>query len=330
VVRILGPAKTWFVDWPEGTKDANEFLVEYGAENLLGYLRSSAKAWPVEGIFRLSQIPEPAPLELWDMGFPEFEGKLKLAPTMLSVFTGYPGHGKSHLSQQIWFNVARRYGIKIAAFSAETRLKPFFRRNMRQFYWKGSERSLSEKQIKEADEWIEDHFVFLEHPSERPTVGWILDKAEVAVQRHGCRAIMLDPWNKMRADYDPRATTEHRWIGDSLDMFMDMSRGLNVHTQIIAHPSKPDWQVRKHAPDMYSVSGSALWNDRVDAGYCAFRPEIVKDGKRQTGAEFRCLKSRFEELGYPSLFGMNFNTERGIFECTDYDTHLEARMRETA
>jgi twinkle protein len=327
VVRILGPAKTWFVDWPEGTKDANEFLIEFGPEKLKGFVETTAKPWPVEGIYRLSEIPEPAPLELWDFGFPEFEGKLKLAPTMLSVFTGYPGHGKSQMSQQVWFNIARRYGIKIAAFSAETRLKPFFRRNMRQFYWSKREAVLTDAQIKTADDWIEDHFVFLEHPKERPSVSWIIDTAEVAVQRHGCRAVMLDPWNKLRLDYDPRITTEARWIGDALDLFIDMSRGLNIHTQIIAHPSKPDWQVRKHAPDLYSVSGSALWNDRVDAGYCVFRPEIVKDGKRQTKAEFRCLKTRFEELGYPSLFEMDFDTSRGGFICTEFETRMDERMR---
>jgi twinkle protein len=327
LVRILGPAKTWFVDWPEGTKDANEFLVEYGSEALRGYLNSAAKPWPVEGIYRLSEIPEPAPLELWDFGFSEFEGKLKIAPTMLSVFTGYPGHGKSQMSQQIWFNIARRYGIKVAAFSAETRLKPFFRRNMRQFFHGCREVTMTDRQIAEADAWIEDHFVFLEHPKERPSVSWIIDTAEVAAQRHGCRALLIDPWNKLPLDYDPRDTTEARYIGDALDLFIDMSRGLNIHTQIIAHPSKPDWQVRKHAPDLYSVSGSALWNDRVDAGYCMFRPEIVKDGQRQTKAEFRCLKTRFEELGYPSLFEMDFDVSRGGFVCTEFDTAHDERMR---
>ena len=79
---------------------------------------------PVDGIWTMSQIPEPAPLELWDC-FPEFESKIRIAPTTLSVVTGFPGHGKSHLFQQVWFNIARNYGIKVAIFSAETRLKPF-------------------------------------------------------------------------------------------------------------------------------------------------------------------------------------------------------------
>ncbi|MBX3504438.1 MAG: toprim domain-containing protein [Parvibaculum sp.] len=327
VVRILGPAKTWFVDWPEGTKDANEFLTQYGGEALRGYIGAAAKPWPVEGVYTLSQIPEPAPLELWDLGFPEFEGKLKIAPTMLSVFTGYPGHGKSHMAQQVWFNIARQYGIRIAVFSAETRVKPFFRRNIRQFYWRCRESDMGEKMIEEADAWMEAHFLIIEHPKERPTVSWILNTAEVAVQRHGCRALLLDPWNKLRLDYDPRTTTEARYIGDALDDFMDLSRGLNIHTQIIAHPAKPEWQARKMAPDLYAVSGSALWNDRVDAGYCMFRPEIVKDGRRQTKAEFRCLKARFEELGYPSLYEMNFEIGRGRFVCTEFETRQEDLMR---
>ena len=58
-----------------------------------------------------------------------------------------------------------------------------------------------------------------------------------------------------------------------------------------------------------------------------FRPEIVKDGERQTKAEFRCLKSRFEELGYPSLFEMDFDVSRGGFVCTEFETPHDERMR---
>jgi len=333
MVAILGPAKVAFLDWPDGIKDANEFLLKFGADELAAYLETSSQPWPVEGIFRLSEIPEPPALELWDIGFPELGGAIKMAPTMVSAVTGWPGHGKSHVFQQVWFSIARRYGIKVAVFSAETRTKPFLRRNMRQFYWGILERNMTEHHKREADDFIEAHFLFLDHPSERPTVGWIIDKAEVAVQRHGCRGVLIDPWNKLEEDYDPREMNETRWIGKMLDLFIDMSRGLNIHTQIIAHPAKPDATLKKFPPDLYSIAGSAHWNNRVDQGFCIHREKIVEGGQRQTEAELRCLKSRFEELGYPGAHGVRYDVKRGIFVATECETRTDnivARMEASA
>ena len=327
MVRILGKAKTSFVDWPDGIKDANEFLLEQGGDNLRHYVHMAAKPWPVEGLFHLSQIPEPGPLELWEIGMPELDGQIRLSPTMVSAVTGWPGHGKSHLFQQVWFNIARRYGVKVAVFSAETRTKPFLRRNMRQFYWRRLERNQDDRQRREADEFIEEHFLFLDHPSERPTPDWIIDTAEVAVQRHGCRALFIDPWNKLEAKFDRREETETDWIGRMLDLFIDMSRGLSIHTQIIAHPAKPDATLKKFAPDLYSIAGSAHWNNRVDQGFCVHREKIVEGGKRQTDAELRVLKARFEELGYPSAHAIRYDTDMGVFMPTEFESKAEQIAR---
>jgi twinkle protein len=328
LVAILGPAKTFFIDWPEGIKDANELLVAEGRSEILReFLTKNAKPWPVKGIWTMSQIPEPAPLELWELGFSEFESKIRLAPTTLSVVTGYPGHGKSHMFQQVWFNIARQYGIRVAIFSAETRIKPFLRRNFRQFYWRQLEYTMSPQQLREADEWLEHHLVLMDVGDEVPNMKWLVDSIEIATQRHGCRAALIDPWNKIEEDFDPRQTTETRWIGQMLDLLIQMSRGLSIHTQIIAHPAKPDAAFKKYAPDLYSISGSAHWSNRVDQGFTVFREKILDGAERQTGAELKCLKSRFADLGHPCSFNMDYDLQQGIFRCTEYETKLQTGLR---
>jgi twinkle protein len=326
IVAILGPAKSYFVDWPEGIKDANDYLVAEDRQGLRDYLGANTKPWPVKGIYQMSQIPEPAPLELWSLGFPEFEEKIRLAPTTLSVVTGFPGHGKSHLFQNIWFNIARDYGIKIAIFSAETRIKPFLRRNFRQFYWRKLEYEMTPQELREADNWIEQHLVLMDVGDEVPSMGWLIDSIEIATQRYGCRAALIDPWNKIEEDYDPRETTETRWIGKMLDLLIQMSRGLSIHTQIIAHPSKPDAAYKKYAPDLYSISGSAHWANRVDQGFSVHRELIVDGSQRQTGAELKCLKSRFADLGYPCHFDMDYEIKRGVFRCVSYESKLQTEL----
>jgi len=67
-----------------------------------------ALPWPIADIYRLSELPEPAPMALWQPGFEEWDRKVILAPRTLSVVTGHPGHGKTTLWNQIWFSVVDR------------------------------------------------------------------------------------------------------------------------------------------------------------------------------------------------------------------------------
>lgn len=130
MAKILGVARFWFVEWPEGCKDANDVL-RYESAGLLHELVTSPKQWPIDGLFKLSELPEPPKLVLWNPGFPEWESKIRLAPRTMSVVTGHPGHGKTQLWTQIWFNVVRAYCIPIAVASFETRAKPHIQRYLR-------------------------------------------------------------------------------------------------------------------------------------------------------------------------------------------------------
>jgi twinkle protein len=50
-----------------------------------------------------------------------------------------------------------------------------------------------------ADAWIGEHYLFLQHPDQRPTLEWFLDTAEVTVVRHSARIVQVDPWNRLEA-----------------------------------------------------------------------------------------------------------------------------------
>src|SRR5690606_27517721 len=126
-----------------------------GPEAVHELVTRGALPWPVEGLFRLSEIPEPAPLECWSPGFPEWESKLMLAPGTLSVVTGQPGHGKTTLWMQIWYNVCRANGETAFITSFETGPKPHHRRTLRQLFCGKLERHMSDAEVAEADRWVE-------------------------------------------------------------------------------------------------------------------------------------------------------------------------------
>jgi twinkle protein len=317
MVRLLGAARFYFVDWPEGAKDANEFLISDGGDALRELVCDGALAWPVSGLYRLNEIPEPPALTVWHPGFSEWESKVLLAPRTLSVVTGHPGHGKTFLWQQIWFQVAKTYGVAPCIASFETRAKPHIRRQLRTLLTGKLERDMDDDERNRADAWIDDRYLFLAHSENRPTLDWFLDMAEIAVVRHGARIIQLDPWNRLEASRGrDESETEH--IGRCLRSLHQFANDMNCHIQIIAHPAKMDSARRDKAPMLEDISGSKNWDNMVDQGFVVHRPEIFDGTNRKTEAVLYQRKARFEELGYPCKLNLNFDLNAGRYRSTDY------------
>jgi twinkle protein len=318
MVRLLGAARFFFVDWPEGCKDANDYLISDGPDALRELVSEGALQWPIEGIYRLNDLPEPAPLTLWNPGFAEWERKVLLAPRTLSVVTGHPGHGKTTVWGQIWFQVMRAYALTGCFASFETRPKPHMRRQLRTLLIGKLEKHMSEEEKARADNWINERYLFLVHPEQRPTLEWFLDMAEVAVVRYGARIIQIDPWNRLE---DQRGKDESKtdYIGRCLRTMHAFAHDMNCHVQILAHPAKMDGTRRGNPPSLEDISDSKHWDNMVDQGFVVHRPSVFDGGVRQTGAEFHHKKARFDELGFPCVLDMNYSLETGAYRSTDYE-----------
>lgn len=318
MVRLFGAARFAFVDWPEGCKDANDMLRTDGAEPLLDLVTNGALPWPINGIYRLNEMPEPPALTLWSPGFPQWENKVLLAPRTLSVVTGHPGHGKTAMWQQIWYQVVREYGLPVCVASFETRAKPHIRRQIRTLISGKLERDMSAEDRQSADAWINDRYLFLSHPDQRPTLDWFMDMAEVAVVRHGARIIVLDPWNRLEASRTPNES-ETEYIGRCLRALHGFAHDMNCHVQILAHPSKMEHARRGQPPMLEDISGSKNWDNMVDQGFVVHRPVVFDGTSRKTEATLFHRKARFEELGYPCKLLMDYSLELGRYRSADYD-----------
>lgn len=319
MARILGMARFFFVRWPEGCKDPNDVLIAEGTEYLRELVTEGMLPWPIQGLYRLHELPEPAPLTLWSPGFPEWESKVFLAPRTLSVVTGNPGHGKTQMWGQIWYQIVKQHEVGACIASFETRPKPHLRRELRTLIIGKLERHCTEEELRRADAWINDWYVFLVHPEQRPSLEWFLDMAEVAVVRHGCRIIQLDPWNRLEAS---RAKNENEtdYIGRCLRTLYAFAMDMGCHVQIVAHPAKMEGHRRGKPPDLEDVSGSRNWENMVDQGFVVHRPTIFEGTVRKTEATLYHRKARFEELGYPCKLSMNFDISRGRYYSTDYQS----------
>jgi twinkle protein len=320
MARLLGAARFWFVDWPEGSKDANDFLKSDGGQALHDLVTEGALQWPIEGIFRISELPEPPVMTLWKPGFSEWESKVQLAPRTLSVVTGHPGHGKTVLWQQIWWQIIKAYDLVGCFASFETRAKPHIRRQIRTLLIGKLEKDMDDEDRARADRWIDDRYLFLVHPDQRPSLDWFLDMAEVAVVRHGARVIQLDPWNRLEASRT-RDETETEYIGRCLRSLHQFAHDMNCHIQIVAHPAKADGKRRDVPPTLEDISGSKNWDNMPDQGFVVHRPEIYDGRERKTEANLYHRKARFEELGYPCKLGLDYGIHTGRYRSTDYATY---------
>lgn len=101
LIRRLGPEKCSRVAWDDEIKDANECLMQAGAE----YLRScidTATPVPVEGIVTPLDL-EDALLRFHDgegeqpvgLGSPAIDRRYRIMPGYLTIMTGHAGHGKA-------------------------------------------------------------------------------------------------------------------------------------------------------------------------------------------------------------------------------------------
>jgi twinkle protein len=318
MVRIIGAARFRFVDWPEGIHDANDMLKKDGPEALLSLVQEGSLPWPVSGLFRMSALPEPPPLQVWEPGFPEWENKVRFAPRTMSVVTGHPGMGKTVLFSQIWFQIVERYGVPCAMASFETRPRPHIRRQIRSLYLKKLERDMTDKEKRAADGWLDERYVFMVHPDNRPTLGWFLDCAEVAVVRHGCRIVTLDPWNRLEGDR-AHGESETDYIGRCLRELYSFAHDMNCHVQVLAHPAKMDGANRGKAPILEDISGSKHWDNMVDQGFVVHRQKLSEGKERSTDAILFHRKARFEELGYPCKLDLRYDLAKAKFVSTDYE-----------
>lgn len=318
MAKLLGAARFHFVTWPEGCKDANDVLRSDGADDLRELVTDGALPWPIEGLYRLSELPEPAPMTRWHPGFPEWESKIYLAPRCLSVVIGQPGHGKTALWSQIWYQVVKTYGIGACIASFETRAKPHIRRRLRTLITGALERDAEPDDIRKADAWINENYLFLIHPEQRPTLAWFLDMAEVAVVRHGARIIQLDPWNRLEAARE-RNESESDYIGRCLRTLHSFAHDMNCHVQIVAHPAKMDGARRGKVPDLEDTSGSKNWENMIDQGFVVHRPKIFEKGNQKTDVGLYHRKARFEELGYPCLLMLDYDLKKGAYRSIDYE-----------
>jgi twinkle protein len=317
LARRIGKAACWQVTYPEGTKDANDVLIQYGAD-AVQELIDEAKPWPVAGLYDVDHYSDKID-DLWNngpgtglsTGLASLDDLFTLAAGQLVIATGAPGSGKSELIDQICVNMAKKYSIKTAVCSFENpphyhvaklaekvTSKPFF---------DGPNPRMTKDELAQAKKWIGNHFSFMDWGNgAEPSLDAILDRAKAAVLRLGVRVLVIDPFNYLRID---KNDSETNVISNMLSQIRAFAIAHEVTVFFVAHPQK----LRRNengetpVPKGWDISGSAAWFAKADLGITAHRPQ-------EAGiTQVFCWKSRWKWQGHVGDVTLSYNPLNGRY-----------------
>jgi twinkle protein len=307
LVRRLLASRCSFVEYPPDCKDLNEVLLKHGPERVAAVI-SSAKPYPVRGLYRISDYPNPTKIETFPSGWFTLDPHFKMFAGEFCVITGVPSHGKSTFVLNLLVNMAKQYGWRSAIFSPEMPVVPFIRNRLL---------SIHAGSFEAASTFIEDRFVFIDSDptggdDENFTLDWVLDKATEAVMRDGIRILLIDPWNELEHARQ-RGESMPDYIGRAIRDLKRFARLREVSVIVVAHPTKDVWKDGKsRVPSLYDIEGAAHWFNKCDHGVVVERPANF-DGQ----ANIHIAKSRFREAGERGMVKMKFDPRTDRFELLD-------------
>ncbi|WP_299327615.1 DnaB-like helicase C-terminal domain-containing protein [Parasphingopyxis sp.] len=296
LVRLLGPERCKTVRYPDDCKDLNDVLILHGGGAVRDCI-DAAKDYPVKGLYRADDFPEPPPIQSLDIGIDGMDRLFKLVPGTFAVLTGWAGQGKTSLLLAMLAKLLKR-GVPMAVASFETMVKPILIRKMKAAIHECAEFDDLALKRNDADELLNTKFGIIAHsPSDDDTeidLEYLLELAKVAVLRDGIRLLVIDPWNEIEHKRDANET-ETEYVGRAIRELKKFAKNYQCAVWLVAHPRKPQSDGAGRAPGLYDLAGSANFANKADYGLVVHRGDL-------TGSiiDVKVVKVR---MGLPGMVG---------------------------
>lgn len=220
-----------------------------------------------------------------------------------------PTHNTSFVND-VCCRVADHYDLKIAWASFEQSAQRDMRRNLTKWWNSRGEDFVFDPGG--VDEWLDDHHVVISaQEDEEVTLDWLLDAMEGAVVRHGCKIVVIDPWNEIEHKRQA-GDNETDYTGRAIRTIKRFAKRFQVHVILVAHPAKLQKENGKYQiPSLYDISGSANFYNKCDVG-------IVVHRQSKDDTVIKIQKVRYHGvIGKPGEIAVQYNGATGRFIETE-------------
>ena len=329
----LGRHRCLVVQWPTEAPSASDVLVvDDGHERLRAALEGAAP-YPIEGLLAfngdtLVEYRGRPPPKVMRTGLPETDASGLRIPAegRLIVVTGIPSSGKSVYLRFLMLHLMRDYNRRFAVYSPEMEpwqeyLLECVRVLSGKQFWgvdaSNNDAVITDLELRERGKWLGQRLKMIGNTSAggRPTLGWLLERAEMSVLRDGSTDVVLDPWSGISHDFGGK--NEATYVNDRLVECLDFRAKYGVNIWVVAHP-KVQVPIKVGGklmpPNGYDIAGGAMWFNHTELGLTVHRDDdnsrihIWKSKRRRWGD-----RGQYATVKYDVTTGRYLSPPRGLF-----------------
>lgn len=249
-------------------------------------------------------------------GWKSLDRHYRPSPGRWTLMGGIPGHGKSAFLDALMFNLADVHGWRFLVCSPE---KQPLEQHMAQLVQLKAGRPLLNRSqpaegedVDEAVQWVDEHFSWVELGDDGRDVASLLSIARLEHAMSGFEGMVIDPWNELDHSRDAHLSeTEH--VSQSLTRIRSFARDRDVHTWLVAHPTKLSKRTdgTYPVPTPYDVAGSANWRNKADNALAIWRDHADLSAASQIHVQK--IRSQPDD-GREGMVELTFDPSTGMFE----------------
>jgi twinkle protein len=290
LIRRFGQEKCKIVSFND-CKDANEYLIKYGAFELSQTLKE-AKQVKVEGIFTVDDSFQ-SMMDGFKNGqkrgestyIDDIDKAWKWRTTEVNVWTGYENEGKSLFLNQLSVLKAFADGDKFAIFSPENMpLDDFFNDLIEMYIGKTSDPyykdyQMTKEEYIEGMDFVNKHF-FVIYPENDFKLITIFDKVNYLVRKQGIRHLIIDPYNTVE-HLMQNGEREELYISRFMAQLKRLAVEKDISVHLVAHQNtarvNKDDGNRYFKPIKSNIKGGGVFAQKADNVLFVWRPELALD-----------------------------------------------------
>jgi twinkle protein len=323
LIKRFGAEKCNIVDFKD-CKDANDYLVKYGVEELKKVLKDS-KEVPLNHIETISNFES----ELDDFfingcpkgyisGMNSLDNVYSIEDGQFCVITGTPQSGKSEVADSLAIGYAMKYGFKTAYCSPENKPNKFHSAKIVKKVLGYAPTNLSDEKYIQTKEFVNDKFIHIDYDNGYD-LEKVLSKFEELVKRKGVKVFVIDPYNKVKLKGGSGDVNEYtNEYFNKIDVFCRKHQCL---LYLVMHPVKMQ---KEEGSDTYKMANAYNIKGGGEVFDMSYHILTLRKHTEYKLVHFRTLKVKFQHLGKPDQdFYLAWNMNNGRYQEVDWNPEFD-------